>query len=401
MNGLYTKLDVFTELMGCVGNLYVWHYDNNLKYIESNCPDPRYWDNIFQSATCYSIALDYCRENQLPVLLSNPIGLLWIAVPLRELDALSQVFVLGPVFLSTFVEEQLENTVNSYGASMLLKRDLINHLKQLPVVIHTTFMLFGTMLYYCLTGTKINISDISMASVKTPVQKQHRTDKTDSEEIHGGAEYESLMLQLIEEGNLHYKEILSANKHGRVGTLAPGDSLRQFKDEIITAVTLCSRAGIRGGLSRELALTLSDHYIQSIEAASTIPEVGHIKQAMQEDFTQRVHKRRQEQILSPAIRTCLDYIQQNITEKITISDIARATGYAGYYISSLFRKELSVGIGDYVKRQKIEYAKLLLKNSDTDISEIAERLHFSTPSYFSAIFKEYAGVTPSEYRAAL
>ena len=44
--------------------------------------------------------------------------------------------------------------------------------------------------------------------------------------------------------------------------------------------------------------------------------------------------------------------------------------------------------------------RLLLKNSSLDMAEISERLNFTNPSYFSAIFKKRMGHTPTEYREA-
>lgn len=399
MNGLFTRIEVFTELMGCMGNLFVWRYDASLRLLDSNCPEAGYWDNIFRTTACSALAVECCARTRYPVLLSDPLGLLWIAAPVWEQDSLQNIFMLGPVFLSTLTESQMEHALDRRGISVALKGELMRHLKQLPMIVHATFLLLGTMLHFCLTGERILIYDIQIPEGGGNNKEEDAPEQEPAQEVHGGAEYESLMLKLIEEGNLNYRSILASNTHGRVGTLAPGDSLRQFKDEIIAAITLCSRAAIRGGLSRETALTLSDYYIQSVEAAATISDVAHVNHTMREDYTRRVHQVKQQKSHSTAVKACLDVIDRQITDRLTIAQIARETGYAGYYISSLFKKEMGVAIGDYIKAKKIEYAKMLLANSSNEISDIAARLNFSTASHFSAVFRSVTGMTPKEFRA--
>ena len=70
------------------------------------------------------------------------------------------------------------------------------------------------------------------------------------------------------------------------------------------------------------------------------------------------------------------------------------------YLAARFKEETGQSVKDYITEQKIEAARLLLRNSTLDISEISERLNFTNPSYFSAIFKKRMGHTPTEYREA-
>ncbi len=396
------EIAVFTELIGCINRLYVWRYSSNLTLEDTTCPDASYWDNIFQIASSNTGLYEYCQSNHFPVLISNHMEILWIAAPQHdcEINSLKNIYVLGPLFLSTLTESQMKRAIEQKEMSLPLKRDLMARLKQLPIVPHSTFMLLGIMLHFCLTGERISISDIQVLKSSEKLSPSLPSEDTSPEDIHGGATYEELMLKLIEEGNLDYKNILSSatSGYGRVGTLAPGSPVRQFKNEIIVAITLCSRAAIRGGLSRELALTLSDYYIQAVEAASNIPEISVIKQTMHEDYTKRVYQHKIVNQYSSIVRTCIDVINQHIQEKLTVTEIARLTGYSGYYISSVFKKETGIRIGDYVKQQKVNLAKILLANSQESINDIAIHLNFSTSSHFISIFHQFEGCTPKEYR---
>lgn len=80
--------------------------------------------------------------------------------------------------------------------------------------------------------------------------------------------------------------------------------------------------------------------------------------------------------------------------------LSRVSGYTPNYLAARFKEETGQSVKDYITEQKIEAARLLLRNSTLDISEISERLNFTNPSYFSAIFKKRMGHTPTEYREA-
>jgi len=56
---------------------------------------------------------------------------------------------------------------------------------------------------------------------------------------------------------------------------------------------------------------------------------------------------------------------------------------------------------DYYNYLKIKTAKQLLKEGDLSIKEIAEKLSFDTPNYFSKTFKKFTEMTPSQYKKSV
>lgn len=57
-----------------------------------------------------------------------------------------------------------------------------------------------------------------------------------------------------------------------------------------------------------------------------------------------------------------------------------------------------MSLPDYIRRQKIQYAALLLRTTSEPIGAIAERLHFSSHSHFSTVFHDVMGMSPNDYR---
>ena len=59
---------------------------------------------------------------------------------------------------------------------------------------------------------------------------------------------------------------------------------------------------------------------------------------------------------------------------------------------------MGVTISQYIDQIKLDKAKELLADSDSKISEIAQRLRYNNSTVFIEMFKKYEGVTPGGYR---
>ena len=83
------------------------------------------------------------------------------------------------------------------------------------------------------------------------------------------------------------------------------------------------------------------------------------------------------------IKSVVDYLNENVYGKITISDISKKFGIS----ESLLKKEFSIyyrgGIINYYNKRKAEEAKKLIRNGERSFSEIADLLGFDNPQYFS------------------
>jgi AraC family transcriptional regulator len=70
------------------------------------------------------------------------------------------------------------------------------------------------------------------------------------------------------------------------------------------------------------------------------------------------------------------------------------------YLSSLFSSMEGITLEQYIIRQKIERAKELLFYDELNLTEIADRLGYSSVAHLSAQFKKITGLTPSEMKKA-
>ena len=95
-----------------------------------------------------------------------------------------------------------------------------------------------------------------------------------------------------------------------------------------------------------------------------------------------------------------EMIDQNLSQPDL--DVKFLTAQMAMSRTSLYNKvkELTgMGANDYINRRRIDKAIILLTQSDMSITEISEQVGFTYQRYFSTLFKEMKGMTPSQFRA--
>ena len=108
-----------------------------------------------------------------------------------------------------------------------------------------------------------------------------------------------------------------------------------------------------------------------------------------------------EEIPVPAdspVYPALAYLFSHRGEMLRMSQMAELCHLSASYFSKLFLRELGENFTDYVKRQKVRWAKELLRGTSRSVTEISEELGFLDNSYFIKVFKAVEGITPLRYR---
>lgn len=91
------------------------------------------------------------------------------------------------------------------------------------------------------------------------------------------------------------------------------------------------------------------------------------------------------------------YIDSHITEKLSLNDVSSIFGISPNYLSQLFKKYSDDGFTDYITKQKITKAKVMMKESTLKLYEISGTLGFENSFYFSKVFKKLEGCSPRDY----
>ncbi len=101
------------------------------------------------------------------------------------------------------------------------------------------------------------------------------------------------------------------------------------------------------------------------------------------------------------LKAMLDYLEENIEKKMTVATIAEYFGKSESTVKNLFSTYQDGGIIKYFNSLKINEAKKLIREGNFNMSQIADKLGFDNPQYFSKFFRSCTGMSPSEYKASI
>lgn len=92
------------------------------------------------------------------------------------------------------------------------------------------------------------------------------------------------------------------------------------------------------------------------------------------------------------------YIDNHFKENLTLDQLADVAHMNKFYLVHAFRREYNVSPISYLISRRTQESRFLLSNTDHTLSQIAQILGFSSPSYFSQSFRRIEGISPQEYR---
>jgi AraC-like DNA-binding protein len=99
-----------------------------------------------------------------------------------------------------------------------------------------------------------------------------------------------------------------------------------------------------------------------------------------------------------AIESAIFYMRDNMNRKLTLEQLATESGFSSSHFSLLFRKKTGRSPLDYFIYLRIQKACQYLDNTSYRIQEIAKKVGYEDPYYFSRLFKKVMDSSPSEYR---
>lgn len=141
---------------------------------------------------------------------------------------------------------------------------------------------------------------------------------------------------------------------------------------------------------------------EKLTFAARLEASGNLLQLLAAHFTDDgaetlVNKKRDLQRLKPS----LEYIHANIEKKLLIGDLCSMANMSRQYYSKIFKETLYTSPQAYVRYERINRAKKMLRNSRTKIATISDDLGYASPAYFTREFKALTGTVPKIFRQDL
>lgn len=99
------------------------------------------------------------------------------------------------------------------------------------------------------------------------------------------------------------------------------------------------------------------------------------------------------------VKKAQEYIEENFSEKITVSELADQLAIGRRSLERRFKKATSNTVTEYIQRVKMEVAKKGLEGGNLNVNEVMYDVGYSDTKAFRATFKKITGLTPTEYRS--
>ncbi len=112
----------------------------------------------------------------------------------------------------------------------------------------------------------------------------------------------------------------------------------------------------------------------------------------------KVMKGLQENQTTKLIDHIQKYVQDHYATITSLQDLANVVNMSKNYMSNLYKQETGMTVWGYVVSVRMKQARELLLNTDLKNYEISSRVGYEDSTHFSQLFKEYYGLSPSEYK---
>lgn len=93
----------------------------------------------------------------------------------------------------------------------------------------------------------------------------------------------------------------------------------------------------------------------------------------------------------------LTYIHKNYEKNISAQTIADDMNISEGHIRRVFKEEMNLTVADYLTNYRITKAKEFMKKGDIRVTQVYQKVGFTSSQYFSSVFKKNVGISPSEY----
>lgn len=101
------------------------------------------------------------------------------------------------------------------------------------------------------------------------------------------------------------------------------------------------------------------------------------------------------------VQRIIGYMQENACGTLTFSQVCRFSAQSATNLKTIFKSVTGMGVMEYYRSLKIDAAKTLLREGGGNITQIADKLGYTSVNYFSRYFKQATGMTPSEYTQSI
>jgi len=257
--------------------------------------------------------------------------------------------------------------------------------------------------YKNVTINKDNIKDISHNENDGIYSKNSSQIKQKSKKLFCPIDMERKLLASLrrgdkEEGQKILVDLLEYQYREINANTPAGAHFPVFRLKALELAVLLSRAVVNPkDIKDNSFLETTNRLFKKIEESASFEEISETLKTITERMSRMIFSFHGVRHFS-ALRKAERYIWENYTRKLSLKEIAAASGLSAPYFSTVFKDEMGENLSNYLNRLRVEKAATMLTTTDISISEIAVSCGFEDQSWFSKIFRNNTGYTPGKYR---
>ena len=98
------------------------------------------------------------------------------------------------------------------------------------------------------------------------------------------------------------------------------------------------------------------------------------------------------------IQNALEYIEQNLTEEISVKTVAEKAYVSEFHFQRIFHALCGCSVGEYIRNRRLALAAQELSSGDVKVIDVAVKYGYSSPDSFTRAFTKFHGMNPSAVR---
>jgi YesN/AraC family two-component response regulator len=153
-------------------------------------------------------------------------------------------------------------------------------------------------------------------------------------------------------------------------------------------------AATRGGQNYDIEFLLDEALYYSTTFGELMANIWELVEKIVQCVEKKDHK-----VDTPAFFNSIEqYLEQNLSEPLSLQSVCSVFGISQTYLSRLFRKYKNMSFNEYLTAIRIDEAKrLIIENPNIPLKDVAMLVGYNDQFYFSRVFRSVTGVPPSEY----
>lgn len=315
----------------------------------------------------------------------------------------SECVIIGPYRVGTYEYLETENLIN-YGFDLGTIQYLNQEILKIPVIdenivdvqvvsiVSTIYPKDKFEVRHITENTPHNLIPKSLT-----LSKKKKSVAQTMQDIENRYKIENTLLDAIRLGDIS-KAMIIFNKMKKPELVERFlHSLRTQKNSLIIMNTLFRKEIEKANVHPFHVDEISARFANEIELVTNENDLMELNDRMIHEYCEYVHRYSLKKY-TPPIQKIIHYINLNISNDLSLDEIANVVNMNTSYISDLFKKETGSTISYYIHYQRMRHAAHLLRNTQSSISSIAQSVGIYDVNYFSRLFKRYMGQSPSKYR---